>query len=783
MDLPYYARRLHLGAGGRTSAVSARQDPALLQKAVALNTGSLERGSAMGAGVRRLRSSLLEEARTAGAAGAPHPSPNKGLPALSLLDINPAVLSCQEYSLQMFMFLFNFVFAEFLKYKVGVGSIGGVTEGVSGILWVHLLAGRGLKAAGRAEFRDLYCVLECDRVHKARTVVRTGDHNFDWDETFDLDLINNKELDFLIYSWDPQFRHKLCYKGSVHLVSLLKEAPLHQLALKVEPRGTLYLKLSYTPPVTAFIRSPKLRKSAVFGVDLDTVSQRESGGSAVPLVIARCVAEVERRGLDIIGLYRLCGSATKKRLLRDAFERNPRLVDLSADNVPDINVITGILKDYLRELPEPLFTKCLYQMLVDALTITLFLLMDHLRLVSSQSERNKMTTQNLAICFGPVLMLQSEPETIMDFHQPISILKFLLDLWPSKSDSSGSGSSECSECWLAPQAATPASPPQQPAPAPPHDRCLPNIIPRGVAPNTGGGSGSSTPLSPQGSESDSSPNPPVSIRAKLPSQQQHQQPPRSSPGTSQFNAINDGSKNVVSGRQNGGGALSGGGGVAESGGRPGFGRVNFGGNSDGTGGTCDKNSSGGGGIVGGVPLPGMVSQALGHRTSSVTPSGPDSSGGNTSGSITSTPTSSITSPPSTMSANLPGESFSQSGGSFDTDSFLRGTYSRVNMAADHFLGDGSAAGGYNRDGPSLPNEGGATAVPESSTAAVTENLVAIPPNSSMSSASGGPFAAPVSSSGGPFGSLGLHQVTNISTNPFLNGRHLLTGDEDEDSLR
>ena len=90
--------------------------------------------------------------------------------------------------------------------------------------------------------------------------MRTGDHNFDWDETFDLDLINNKELDFLIYSWDPQFRHKLCYKGSVHLVSLLKEAPLHQLALKVEPRGTLYLKLSYTPPVTAFIRTPKLRK-------------------------------------------------------------------------------------------------------------------------------------------------------------------------------------------------------------------------------------------------------------------------------------------------------------------------------------------------------------------------------------------------------------------------------------------------------------------------------------------------------------------------------------------
>ena len=30
-----------------------------------------------------------------------------------------------------------------------------------------------------------------------------------------------------------------------------------------------------------------------------------------------------------------------------------------------------MLKDYLRELPQPLFTKCLYQMLCDALSVCL----------------------------------------------------------------------------------------------------------------------------------------------------------------------------------------------------------------------------------------------------------------------------------------------------------------------------------------------------------------------------------------------------------------------------
>lgn len=61
----------------------------------------------------------------------------------------------------------------------------------------------------------------------------------------------------------------------------------------------------------------------------------------MPLIVQRCIEEIERRGLDIIGLYRLCGSATKKQALREAFERSPRSVDLSAENVPDINVITG----------------------------------------------------------------------------------------------------------------------------------------------------------------------------------------------------------------------------------------------------------------------------------------------------------------------------------------------------------------------------------------------------------------------------------------------------------
>ncbi|XP_055678741.1 rho GTPase-activating protein 100F isoform X8 [Lutzomyia longipalpis] len=380
----------------------------------------------------------------------PAPTPSATLPRPQRqIDINPA---------------------EFVKYKLDKPVMD--VNGISGMLWIHLLAGRGLRATPEGTqtpqpaVRDLYCVLECDRVHKARTVVRSGDLQFDWDESFELDLVCNRQLDVLVYSWDPQHRHKLCYRGAVSLATILRQSPLHQLALKVEPRGTIYLRVRHTDPSTLYRRRglPSLRAGypQLFGADLETVVTREAkgapGSAPVPIVLRRCVEEVERRGLDIIGLYRLCGSATKKRLLREAFERNSRAVELSPDHVPDINVITGVLKDYLRELPEPLFTRCLFQMTLDALAVclpddpegnaklmlsildclpranraTLVFLLDHLSLVVSASDRNKMSAQALATVMGPPLMLHSTGNAgeNVDHAQPIAVLKYLLQIWP-----------------------------------------------------------------------------------------------------------------------------------------------------------------------------------------------------------------------------------------------------------------------------------------------------------------------------------------------------------------
>ena len=208
-----------------------------------------------------------------------------------------------------------------------------------------------------------------------------------------------------------------------------------QVALRLHPAGTLYLTLGYQNLQETFDRARRSRASIaaaaagtpsgslsgllggaasavvapnkLFGVDLETVLEREAAAVAaatgvltpspalpqVPLIVKRCVEEVERRGLDIIGIYRLCGADSKKRMLRMAFEDAPEIVDLSSANVPDINVVTGeipivplidfvcltpfptfepgLLKEYLRELPQPLVSSCLYQMLVDAMGVFL----------------------------------------------------------------------------------------------------------------------------------------------------------------------------------------------------------------------------------------------------------------------------------------------------------------------------------------------------------------------------------------------------------------------------
>uniref|UniRef100_A0A663N748 Rho GTPase-activating protein SYDE1 n=1 Tax=Athene cunicularia TaxID=194338 RepID=A0A663N748_ATHCN len=357
---------------------------------------------------------------------------------------------------------------------------------ISGLVSVHLHGVRDLKPP-RAEAREVFCVLQVDAANRARTALLPCKTAFlGLNHTFNLELEGARHLKVIVFSWDPtSCRNRLCCHGTVVLPHIFRGCRAQQLAVRLQPRGVLYSKFTLVEQWD----SPGEREPRVFGVELGQLVEREKTVTKVPLLIQKCVAEIEKRGLKVVGLYRLCGSAAVKKELRDAFERDSAAVTLSEQLYPDINVITGILKDFLRELPTPLITPTLYHVVLeamakrpprgppgerDAVTLldclpsvekaTLTRLLDHLSLVASFHDFNRMNSQNIAVCFGPVLLTQTqEPRraaaaarsfahsediaSAVDFKRHIEVLHYLLQAWPGERSRAG-GTRTCTSLFL-----------------------------------------------------------------------------------------------------------------------------------------------------------------------------------------------------------------------------------------------------------------------------------------------------------------------------------------------
>lgn len=79
--------------------------------------------------------------------------------------------------------------------------------------------------------------------------------------------------------------------------------------------------------------------------------------------MAQCIIAVDQFGLKTEGIYRVSGSTTAVANLKRLFDFEPDLIDFRtpAGFFGDIHAVAGILKQYLRELPEPLLTREYYK--------------------------------------------------------------------------------------------------------------------------------------------------------------------------------------------------------------------------------------------------------------------------------------------------------------------------------------------------------------------------------------------------------------------------------------
>ncbi|CAG2164155.1 unnamed protein product, partial [Oppiella nova] len=112
--------------------------------------------------------------------------------------------------------------------------------------------------------------------------------------------------------------------------------------------------------------SPDLRHiRRIFGVELTTFVK--ASNNVRPFVVDLCVKEVERRGLNAEGLYRVSGSADEIEALKCRFESDWEQTELYFKAFEDIHVITGVLKLYFRSLPIPLITFDSYPKFISAI--------------------------------------------------------------------------------------------------------------------------------------------------------------------------------------------------------------------------------------------------------------------------------------------------------------------------------------------------------------------------------------------------------------------------------
>jgi len=172
----------------------------------------------------------------------------------------------------------------------------------------------------------------------------------------------------------------------------------------------------------------------MFGIDLTTLVKAQN--TLIPAVVEKCVQEIESRGLEHEGLYRVAGFHDDVEAIKMSFDKDGELTDISEAAYDDINTITSVLKLYFRLLPIPLITFDIYFKVIDIVKVeqsqdqmfdmlrnclallppshyhTTKYLMSHLHRVTEAKHKNMMSSENLAIVFAPTLLRSPETDPL-----------------------------------------------------------------------------------------------------------------------------------------------------------------------------------------------------------------------------------------------------------------------------------------------------------------------------------------------------------------------------------
>ncbi|XP_042336471.1 stAR-related lipid transfer protein 8 isoform X3 [Sceloporus undulatus] len=209
-------------------------------------------------------------------------------------------------------------------------------------------------------------------------------------------------------------------RQSAAQLNLLQKCSLLRLTAIMEKYSVPH-KQTWTWTVPKFMKrskAPDYRDKMVFGVPPIIHVQRT--GQPLPQSIQQAMRYIRSQCLDQVGIFRKSGVKSRIQALRHMNEASPDNVNYEGQSAYDV---ADLLKQYFRDLPEPVFTSKLtdtflqiYQFVpkeqrLQAVQAAIMLMPDENREVLqtllyflsdiASAEENQMTCGNLAVCLAP----------------------------------------------------------------------------------------------------------------------------------------------------------------------------------------------------------------------------------------------------------------------------------------------------------------------------------------------------------------------------------------------
>jgi hypothetical protein len=180
-----------------------------------------------------------------------------------------------------------------------------------------------------------------------------------WNEKFNLELQSVDALRIILYYHQSDSEGGSAIAISSQEVRIGSESVnLNKIAsIKLQNGLQVHLEIKFLSPKKTITRRRTRHRNDIFGGNLLDLLEREK--ATIPRILKDCVEVIETRGIEEMGIYRVSSVVSEVQKIKELYSKSPASA-LEELRRKSPHLAANVLKLYLRELPDPLFTSQLY---------------------------------------------------------------------------------------------------------------------------------------------------------------------------------------------------------------------------------------------------------------------------------------------------------------------------------------------------------------------------------------------------------------------------------------